>query len=131
MKHRYSATFQSANYCIFPAPLQFKIIVFIKHHMGKKTINVWCPASTALKNDSSIYFNTKNGFALGPGNHMNFVGFMAVISAYICLFIWVEMSGGKCQGRNAREDISGYLAFLPGTSVSLGCAFRTVYCVSG
>jgi len=53
----------------FQLPLQWKIIVFIKHHMGKKTINVWCPASIALKNDSSIYFDTESGFSLGPGKH--------------------------------------------------------------
>ena len=39
--------------------------------MGKKTINVWYPASIALKNDSSMYFDTENGFSLGPSNHMN------------------------------------------------------------
>ena len=39
--------------------------------MGKKTINVWCPASIALKNDSSMYFDTENWFSLGPGKHKN------------------------------------------------------------
>ena len=39
--------------------------------MGKKSINVWCPASIALKNDSLIYFDTENGFSLGPGKHKN------------------------------------------------------------
>ena len=39
--------------------------------MGKKSINVWCPAFIALKNDSSIYFDTENGFSLGPGKHKN------------------------------------------------------------
>ena len=55
----------------FQLPLRWKIIVLIKHHVGKKSINVWCPASIALKNDSSIYFNTENGFSLGPGKHKN------------------------------------------------------------
>src|SRR6218665_1788244 len=61
-KHRYFATFHSANYCIFPASIAMKKIVLIKHHMGKKSINVWCPASIALKNDSLIYFDAENGF---------------------------------------------------------------------
>ena len=39
--------------------------------MGKKIINVLCPASIALRNDSSIYFDTENGFSLGPGKHKN------------------------------------------------------------
>ena len=39
--------------------------------MGKKTINVWCPSSIALKNDSSVYFDTENGVSLGPGKHKN------------------------------------------------------------
>ena len=38
---------------------------------GEETINVRCPASIVLKNDSSIYFDTKNGFSLGPGKHKN------------------------------------------------------------
>ena len=41
--------------------------------MGKKSINVWCPAFIALKNDSSIYFDTESGFSLGPGKHKNAV----------------------------------------------------------
>jgi len=45
----------------FQLPLQWEIVVFIKHHMGKKTINAWCPASIALK----------NGFSLRPGKHKN------------------------------------------------------------
>jgi len=48
--------------------------------MGKKSINVWCPASIALKNDSSIYFDTENGFSLGPGKHKNAKKFISVTS---------------------------------------------------
>jgi len=39
--------------------------------MGKKSINVLCPAFIALKNDYSRYFHAENGFSLGPGKHKN------------------------------------------------------------
>jgi len=39
--------------------------------MGKKSINVWCPAFIALKNGSSIYFDAENGFSLVPRKHKN------------------------------------------------------------
>src|SRR6218665_2952019 len=55
----------------FHLPLRLKRIVFIKHHTGKTSMNVWCPAFIALKNDSLIYFDSENGFSFGPGKHKN------------------------------------------------------------
>jgi len=75
----------------FQLPMQWKLIAFIKHHMGKKIINVWCPASIALKNDFSIYFDTENGFSLGHGKHKNAIlSFKTSTSG-----IWLKLNLGR------------------------------------
>src|SRR6218665_1132369 len=72
----------------FQLPLRLKRIVFIKHHTGKTSMNVWCPAFIALKNDSSIYFDSENGFSLGPGKHKNAKNcFYRRVSKLSCIFV--------------------------------------------
>src|SRR6218665_1560294 len=46
----------------------------MKHHMGKKTINVWCPASIALKNNSSIYRISPSTSRFKNKSKSNFLG---------------------------------------------------------
>src|SRR6218665_2209709 len=74
-KHRYFATFNSSNYCIFPASSAMKNNCFHQTSYGEEVHQCMVSSFHCIENDSSRYFDTENGFSLGLGKHKNAVPF--------------------------------------------------------